>query len=272
MKAYCINLDRRPDRLAHMTTEFAKAGIPFERIPAVDGQNPDVAAAAARLPLSTIHGARIGVGAYGCLQSHRLFWQRLIDSGDAWGMVFEDDLLLAPGMMGLLAEQWIPEDADIVKLETYLSKRFYVSALRREAVGGRYLARLCSTHLGTGCYVISGAVARRMMVATETIGEAIDQVLFDQKLGFFQTLVTYQMISAPVIQGVEAAYRARKAKAVGEGQPADWHATSITERLVDAKSEASRKSETSLERLRRRISAEIWSRLRGQRYVFVHHG
>ena len=47
MKAYCINLDRRPDRLKHMTEVFAEHGIAFERVAAVDGLDPSVAAAAA---------------------------------------------------------------------------------------------------------------------------------------------------------------------------------------------------------------------------------
>lgn len=46
MKAYCINLDRRPDRLEHMERQFERLGMAFERIAAVDGQ----AAAGAKCP------------------------------------------------------------------------------------------------------------------------------------------------------------------------------------------------------------------------------
>lgn len=37
-KAYCINLDRRPDRLSEVTKELNRVNIPFERFSATDGQ------------------------------------------------------------------------------------------------------------------------------------------------------------------------------------------------------------------------------------------
>lgn len=263
MKAYCINLDRRSDRLEHMTAEFARAGVPFERIPAVDGQDPEVMAEAAKLPES-FHKVRMGVGAYGCLQSHRVFWQRLVDSGDAWGMVFEDDLLLASGMGALLVGDWIPSDADIVKLETFRI-RVHVSAGCHPVGTDRKTGRLHSTHLGTGAYAVSAAMARRLLVETENTGDPVDEFLFNAHLPFFATARIYQMIPAPVLQGDRAGATKKKLDT-------GWQATSITERHFAGKKPAGRFGETSLQRLWRRGREELRARLKGTRYIVVPHG
>ena len=266
MKAYCINLDRRPDRLAHMTAEFARAGIPFERIAAVDGQDPEVAAAAARLPLSSESHGMSG-GAYGCLLSHRIFWQTLITSKDPWGMVFEDDLLLVPGMDTLLLGNGLPEDADIIKLEVYGFQRIYVSAKKHDIGDGRCLARLCSAHLGTGGYILSALAAKKLLAVTEATGDPVDLVLFGEKSAFFQAAIIYQMMPAPVLQG-------DRSKAAGVHPALGWQSTSITERhvWVNGIAPAEMKLETRWQRVWRRICSEIRSRWRGQRYVVVSHG
>ena len=43
MKAYLINLDRSPERLAHFSAQARRAGLAFERIAAVDGRTLDEA-------------------------------------------------------------------------------------------------------------------------------------------------------------------------------------------------------------------------------------
>ena len=116
MKAYCINLDRRPDRLDHMTGQFGRHGMPFERIPAVDCQRPEVAAEATKC-LPTSLGPRISAAAYACFQSHREAWRRLVASGESHGLILEDDLLLADGIAEYLGDGWVPPDADLVRLE-----------------------------------------------------------------------------------------------------------------------------------------------------------
>jgi glycosyl transferase, family 25 len=263
MKAYCINLDRRPDRLTHIQSEFAKAGIPFERISAVDGTDPQVAAAAARLPMS-FQNVRISTGAHGCMQSHRLFWKRLLASGDQWGLIFEDDLLLAQGMEGLLADDWPPQDADIVKLETYLI-RLQVSAVQKPVGNGRNVAQLFSSHLGTGSYAISAKAAARALAATEVCGEAVDQFLFNQTLPFFQSSRVYQMIPAPVIQG-------DKAMPGREKQSSGWQATSITQRHAQGEAIEAGSRLSNFARVKHRLHQELTARMNGRRYSLVPHG
>lgn len=259
MKVYCINLDRRPDRLAYMSELFGQLGVPFERIVAVDAQSPEVAAKAASCAPG-MTGRRMSAGAYGCFQSHRNVWQRLVASSDSHAMIFEDDLLLAPGVADLLSPGWIPADADLVKLET-LRTRLHLSPAVGSAVQGRALHRMHSRHAGTGAYVISATAAARLLRQTETFADPIDEVLFNEASPLFPGLVVYQMSPAPVIQGEFS------------GQvKAGWSATSITQRFASGDEPAPARAEGRIARLVRRGTQEVIARAKGTRYVVVPFG
>lgn len=261
MKAWCINLDRRPDRLAYITAEFARAGLPFERIAAVDAQDPAVAAAAARVP-PTAAGPRMSAGAYGCFQSHREFWRRLVASGDSWGMVFEDDVVLADGIGAYLADGWVPPDADLVKLETY-NRRIHVATGPSLAAGPRRLAHLRSFNKGTGCYVISGPLAARLLAATETFAEPIDDYLFNAEVSpVVSGLVTYQMIPAPVVQGD---------RTLGAARP-DWARTSIVQRSEGQDGTGGSRRKTRLQHYLFRLGQEMHALRNRTRYIALPHG
>lgn len=260
MKAYCINLDRRPDRLEHMTAEFARVGIPFERIPAVDGQDPKVAAAAAKLP-AYVHGTRVSAGVYGCFESHRDAWRLLLGSAEKWAMIFEDDLILASDISIYLSEEWIPADADIVKLETYGVRVHLKSSSAKK--GGRYLHRLCSYHHGAGAYLISADAARQLLAYTLPIGLPVDRAMFDERSPMRRGLVIYQMVPAPVIQGDR--YQ--------DGETTAWQHSSLSMRL-EGQVESTVKQDGIVIRLRKkfRLRQRLRGMLQGTRYIVVPHG
>ncbi len=264
MKAYCINLDRRPDRLAHMTAEFARAGIPFTRISAVDAKDPEVAAAARAVPLSVLEKARISPGAYACLQSHRLAWRRMLDEGQAHAAFFEDDVLLAPGLGFLASEDWVPPDADVVKLETF-RVRVQLSRRRRAAAPGWDLARMMSAQIGAAAYILRAETAARLLALTENLGEPVDQVIFNGAYGFADTALIYQMVPAPAVQGDRLG--AQRQKAV-----AGWQATSITERHATGQTPVQAGREGKAARAFRRLREEGRALWGGTRYVVVPHG
>ena len=60
VEAYCINLDRRPDRWARMQTLAADRGLGLTRIAAVDAADPAAAPAIEGLPA---HGPTGALGA-----------------------------------------------------------------------------------------------------------------------------------------------------------------------------------------------------------------
>ena len=98
MKAYCLNLDRRPDRWAHMQREADAAGFGLQRISATDAQDPAIAAAAAGVP-PMANGHRMSAGAFGCFHSHRAAWAAIAASGAWFARKFDsatDDFFLDP--------------------------------------------------------------------------------------------------------------------------------------------------------------------------------
>jgi GR25 family glycosyltransferase involved in LPS biosynthesis len=79
-----INLDRRPDRLAHIAAELQKVGLGFEKQTAVDGQ------------LESLQSEFISKGAIGCWKSHVNSMKRLVQANASFGLILEDDAVLSP--------------------------------------------------------------------------------------------------------------------------------------------------------------------------------
>jgi glycosyl transferase family 25 len=263
MKAYCINLERRPDRKTHMGKQFQRLDMVVEWFPAVDGSLPEVAAQTASLGAGRT-GRSLGPGAYACFQSHRAIWKHLMESGADHAMVLEDDLVIADGFGEYLKDGWVPKDADLVKLEAR-GVRAHLERQITRLNDGRYLSRLRSSHFGTGGYVISAEAADRLYRLTETVRDAIDEIIFDELSPLFDSLKIYQMVPAPVIQGD----RLPKYSA-----DAAWSQTSIELRFGAGENPESAKPESrSLSsRIRLRVKAEIRALQRGTRYSLVPYG
>jgi glycosyl transferase family 25 len=258
---YYINLDRRPDRRAHMEAALEGSGLTHERVGAVDGSHPEVRAEAAVLGPGRLNGCRISAGAYGCAQSHREAWRRLVASGASHAAVLEDDMHLAPGISKLAEAGWVPVDADVVKLETF-GTRAHIGRRTRPAPGGRTLAALHSTHVGAGAYVLSAAMAARLLDVTEHLVDAVDEVLFNDRLEVLGRDTVLQMWPAPAVQD-------KRLGASGTGLRAAWGAGSIETRTAGGDVE---RSEGTAERTVRRLREEARALLQGTRYAVVPFG
>ena len=108
--AFCINLDRRPDRWQQAQEEFKKVGLEVQRYSAVDG--PKI------LPDEVAHNYkgykrdRDPKAIIGCLRSHRNLYTMALDNNWQELAVFEDDVLFKNNFKELLshyAEQ-LPTD------------------------------------------------------------------------------------------------------------------------------------------------------------------
>lgn len=261
MKAWCINLDRRPDRWAHVMAEAERVGITIERVPAVDAKDPEVAAAAAKVE-PTIDGLPMSAAGFACFASHRLAWHRLVESGDSHGIIMEDDLNLAPGIGRLMGTDWIPGDADIVRFETW-GTRCHVARDATATVDGRAVSRLLSTHIGGGCYVLSRAAAERLLALTQVYRDPVDEMLFNDRLDYFHTAVIYQVTPAPAVQGD---------RPQGGGTQAAWTQSSIPERFSGAADGLVGRREGPVGRLLRRAREELRAVRLGSRYAVVPFG
>lgn len=185
MKCLVINLDRSADRLAEVTAEFARIGIPFERVAGID------AATGAPVIAPPLTEAEVC-----CFLSHRLCWQIIADGPDRYGVVFEDDVVFSHDAGPMLADgSWIPRDADVVKLET-----FFVPV----RLGGRHVpvkngysaTRLFGQHMGACGYILSKKAAQKLLKSTRRLKATVDFVLFSPTEMTTARSTTYQLMPA----------------------------------------------------------------------------
>ena len=104
--AFLINLDRHPDRLATAQKRLLQAGVEVMRMPAVDGSalsSSERRAAVSRFHALLAHGCLYTPGQIGCALSHHAVYRRMIEEKLPAALVFEDDILLAPGFPASLA-------------------------------------------------------------------------------------------------------------------------------------------------------------------------
>ncbi len=101
---YLINLDAATDRRAHMEKAFAEAGIPLERVPAIDGKTLTLPHPGYAQELyHRYHGRTTKPGEIGCYLSHLKAMEAFLASGDSHGLICEDDLVLQPQFERVLA-------------------------------------------------------------------------------------------------------------------------------------------------------------------------
>ncbi|WJI80832.1 MULTISPECIES: glycosyltransferase family 25 protein [unclassified Mesorhizobium] len=185
-----INLDRSTDRLVNITSEFARIGVSFQRIAAVDARSDPVNFPA--LP----HLTKPEIA---CFLSHRKCWQIIAGGADEYAAIFEDDAVLTNDGGQLFSnDQWVPRDADIVKLETMFGRvrlGRIVSVSNGHAVG-----RLVGEHLGTAGYVISKGTAQRLLHQLKHLKEPIDLTLFSPNSWTFAISKIYQLVPAMCVQ------------------------------------------------------------------------
>jgi glycosyl transferase family 25 len=224
MKCLVINLDRSPDRLAHVAAEFARIGIAFERIAAIDArEHPD-------LMLQPQHAKyairRLSPSEIACMHSHRACWAVIAHDEAPYGAVFEDDIVFSANAGALLADGgWIPADADTVKLETFFSKTMIQR--KRTAVGhGFSVFRLRRSHMGTGGYILSRQMARDLLDATARANAAADDILFNPEFPTSGEKTIYQLV--PALCAQDQFMGNRLPSLLYEEREAEWIASGLT--------------------------------------------
>lgn len=198
MLVLVINLDRAPERLTHMRSEFERVGADFTRLAATDGRLLDAADS-----LNALEGRPLSKGEIACFMSHRRCWQQLVDSGESHAIVLEDDVFLGQGAARFLrSADWFPSSAGLVKLETYMSPTT-ISARPVVDVDGRAVHRLLGKHLGAGAYALDLKMAQTLVAASEHIDRQVDDFLFDLDAGVFDRAAMHQLVPALCIQGLK---------------------------------------------------------------------
>jgi glycosyl transferase family 25 len=200
MKILVINLDRSPKRLQRMAWLLSGLDLAFDRVSAVDGRKMDEDDQSRWVP-GPGHYYRLRAGEIGCFLSHRKCWEIAArGEADEYTTVLEDDILLGKDANVLLSNaDWIPADADIVKLETNLH-RTYIDRSRTEAAAGRKVTRLRGRHTGTAGYAISSQAAAKLLSMSETFSNPVDHFLFNPVSRSFHQITIYQLTPAVCVQ------------------------------------------------------------------------
>ncbi|WP_234186123.1 glycosyltransferase family 25 protein [Shinella sp. NM-101] len=199
MKILLINLERNPERLSRMSTLLSDMQLPFERIDAVDGKCLSTQEQA-RWSQSHADGSPfLSPSEVGCYLSHRIAWAKIAGLESDFGLVLEDDLHFAEGCAGFFStNDWIPDDADVVKVETVFWKTL-IGRSHRDIGNGYSVTRLHGQHFGMAGYIISPGCARTLL-NLGALDRAIDQIFFDPASGLFHDLTLYQAMPAFCVQ------------------------------------------------------------------------
>ena len=151
MQAYCINLERNPERRAAAQAEFEREGLDVAFFRATDGK--------AEAP----KGLFITESEWGCADSHIRVWRDMVENGHEMALVFEDDISLVPNftskLQAVLSE--LPEDWDYVNLDP---NGFYT------VDGNQFSSRLVrGLSLGASAYLIRHKCAKQWAVWDSTL-------------------------------------------------------------------------------------------------------
>ena len=210
IQSHIINLDRNPDRMAFVAARFEELGLPFQRFQAVDGKAiPDEefkAFAAARPRVKEV--GKWTKGKMGCDLSHIALWKIAANSDDPYTAIFEDDVIISDFMPTLFNDtSWIPEDCDIVRLESTAFMTCLLSNKDVKDVKGRKLHKILPNKyknafpLGAGAYIIKKEAAQKILDAPPNEFSYTDRSLFDYKCsGVPARLTLYQITPACCVQ------------------------------------------------------------------------
>lgn len=135
---FVLNLDRRPDRWAHVSRQTAKAKLTkltttgiVERVSGIDGLSLNIKSLADQglmTPLGyerfclpqeqKLFGMDLTVGAIGCALGHRKIWQLVVERRLERALILEDDVEFSPKFASTIESRLtqVPRDWELIYL------------------------------------------------------------------------------------------------------------------------------------------------------------
>jgi glycosyl transferase family 25 len=154
-----INLDRSFDRRERMEAQLCAAGLNAARISASDGSARERPAIAYRAEWRRWIGGQLSWGEIGCAESHRRALRAFVSSGASFGVVLEDDAVLAPEFRAVV-DHLIQRTSgwDLVRLEA--RKAGVLADTRLRLPAGRALVVPRNVTFGSTAILYSARGAR----------------------------------------------------------------------------------------------------------------
>ena len=222
MRIIVINLDQDTDRRQRIESRLLELGLPWERLPAVDGRRltPRQEALIDRAG-QTARGLRISPGAIGCWLSHRQAHRMIADGTRQMALVLEDDLLINDNLPGVLErmERGAAGSFDVVRLHRFKVRRSFVPV--RHIAGGDTIGFVCPVDSGAQAYVMTREAANRLIESIPRMVHLADHALYEH---WTHGLVVCS-IDPPVVYHCDqgrSSISARRASGTSSFEPAQW--------------------------------------------------
>lgn len=184
---YIINMDRATERMAEMARQCEALGIPYVRVPAVDGSK--VSDAVLQRVATPACRRFCTASMVGCALSHMSVWRAAVAAGHERVLVLEDDAVLVDGFVDKLRQalEDVPQDFDVLVGGCYflcdknrkyplgheVSRLFVPHALRSDTRtwGSVFVPEFFG---GTHCYVVSNTGCKRLFKTIPLVNYHID--------------------------------------------------------------------------------------------------
>lgn len=204
---YLVNLDRRPDRLAHMTGQLDAMGLTFERVPALDGAEPDCPIDP-RVAQSN-HVLPMGRGSQAYASTLLRLFETIATGDNELVLLLQDDIELSPDLAKLCSDtSWIREEIGLVQLEKCVERRgekLLGPSSSIPACPERKLYPLYSRTGGAACFIIRRRVAQLLIQQIKNLRYPADHLLFSPNISpYFDQLGVGMVVPSLAIQQVEA--------------------------------------------------------------------
>jgi glycosyl transferase, family 25 len=161
---YVINMAKDVARMVSMQQQLQAQGLSFERVEAVVGRELTVEQKKASFSsfwYGLLQGRAATNNEIGCTLSHRKIWQLMIDRGDQWAVIFEDDALLLPQFSGqLLAIEKETQYFDMMHLFAFREPNIF----HHKSSDGLFdVMKYSGPHGSTAAYALRLVGAKKLM-------------------------------------------------------------------------------------------------------------
>ena len=172
--AYIINLDRSPERLKFVKENVERLNIPFERIPAVDGNLLSQEEIQQKVS-NALKGfdRRNKVGIFGCYLSHVKTWEIFLKSDAEFAIIFEDDVNFNPKILKETIDELII-NKKLWDINTFDIRGNGMPLKIKRLSNGQKLVVYLTRVVNAGAYIINRKAAERLVQKALPIKMQVD--------------------------------------------------------------------------------------------------
>lgn len=195
---YLINLDRSKDRLVRVDQDLKRLNINYNRVSAVDAKLLDHSEYKRVTAPNSEYPHTLKAGEIACFLSHRICWQRLVDSNKDWALILEDNCEFnSHAAKYLSSPEWIPQDCDLIQL-TFSSQPTFSKRQILLPQGNILLALEYTSPSGSSAYFISRKAAIVAMQQSQQINSPLDNFLFGSLSGYTKHIQPWRLFESVV--------------------------------------------------------------------------